>query len=208
MLDVCEIFTSIQGEGPKLGQPAVFLRLAGCMPPFCEACDTPEALTGGRRMSLDHVERRLHGGPPLVVVTGGEPFLQWDSGLAGLTKHLAAHGRDVQFETSGRAGIPPDAPGTVVCSPKPMARPAVAPDAVARADAFKFVILDGPQGDAALETILTLNLPADQIWLMPEGRTRVAQLARMPRVWEMCAAYGFRFSPRLHILTHDQRKGI
>ena len=191
-----------------MGRPAAFLRLAGCLPPFCEACDTPHALAPGRRMPASAVTEALGGRPALVVITGGEPFCQWATGLSEVAFHLEAAGREIQFETSGKAGIPADAPGMVVCSPKPMDRPKLGADARARADAFKFVIAEGAAGEETLARIRALDLPAEKIWLMPEGRHRQEQLRRMPRVWEMCAAHGYRFSPRLHILAFDDKKGV
>ncbi len=41
MLQLAEIFYSIQGEGEHTGKPAVFVRLAGCNL-SCDFCDTDE----------------------------------------------------------------------------------------------------------------------------------------------------------------------
>lgn len=191
-----------------MGHPAAFLRLAGCVPPFCDACDTPHALAPGRAMSVEAVVDALGDAPALVVITGGEPFLQWNTGLAALVSRLDASGRTIQYETSGKVGIPFETPGLVVCSPKPMDRPALDDAARKRADVFKFVIAGGAAGEDALTEILALGLPAEKVWLMPEGRDRAQQLRRMPRVWEMCVQTGYRFSPRLHILTFDEKKGV
>lgn len=191
-----------------MGRPAVFLRLAGCVPPFCEACDTPQALVPGRPMSVEAIVDALGDAPPLVVITGGEPFCQWETGLATLVSRLDASGRDIQFETSGKAGIPAQALGLVVCSPKPMDCPTLDTAASSRADVFKFVIAEGDTGEETLARIPALNLPAEKVWLMPEGQTRAQQLRCMPRVWEMCVKSGYRFSPRLHILTFDDKKGV
>jgi len=191
-----------------MGRPAVFLRLAGCPQPHCEACDTPRALQPGQFMSMDAVEAALPGRPSLVVITGGEPFAQWGAGLSDLAARLDAAGRSLQFETSGKAGIPADAPGLVVCSPKPMDHPRVDAAATARVDVFKFVICRGTAGEHTLAHIQAMGLPAGKVWLMPEGSTRAAQIKQMPRVWEMCVENGYRFSPRLHILTFDDRSGV
>ena len=42
--DVHSIFPTIQGEGPFVGQPAIFIRLAGCNLQ-CPACDTDYTLS-------------------------------------------------------------------------------------------------------------------------------------------------------------------
>lgn len=160
ILSVAEIFASLQGEGPFMGQPAVFVRLAGCVPPFCSWCDTPHALAGGRPMSPeDLLERVVRHPHKLVVITGGEPFLQWDTGLSVFVDMLIGSGRSVQYETSGKAGIPADHQGFVVCSPKPQPDSDtscpqalyLAPEHVARVGVFKFVVNPDAQvaGDTA-----------------------------------------------------------
>jgi 7-carboxy-7-deazaguanine synthase len=209
-LAVAEIFTSLQGEGPFAGQPAVFIRLAGCMPPYCPWCDTPRALTVDSdtpRMSLREIEAETARRPDdLVVITGGEPFLQWNNGLAQLAGTLTRTGRRVQYETSGRAGIPEHPPGFVVCSPKPVHAPRLAPELIPRVDAFKFVV----DRDLApiLDFIRTHAIPANRVWLMPLGATRSEQTERMPKVWAQCVRHGFNLSSRLHILTFDDKQGV
>lgn len=60
---VMEVFASIQGEGHYVGEPQVFLRLAGC-PMRCAWCDTPGswAVTAGRRARIARVDQ--HDGHP------------------------------------------------------------------------------------------------------------------------------------------------
>lgn len=80
-LNVNEIFTSIQGEGRYVGTPAVFLRLQGCNL-RCPWCDTKKSWDekDGTLMDLMDVAVEIErAGPPLVVVTGGEPLLQFDA---------------------------------------------------------------------------------------------------------------------------------
>ena len=52
-----EVFASIQGEGHHVGEPQVFLRLAGC-PLRCAWCDTPAALEVPNGSNEDGVTRR------------------------------------------------------------------------------------------------------------------------------------------------------
>ncbi len=101
MLEVCEIFSSIQGEGWRQGIPAIFVRLYGCNLK-CSFCDTPEAFT--RKILLDEKEimkkvDSISKGKILnVVITGGEPYLQDFSNLCSLLKKK---GYFVSVETNG-----------------------------------------------------------------------------------------------------------
>lgn len=80
---VSEIFSSIQGEGPDIGKPAVFLRLAGC-PVQCPGCDTSYTYTKdplSRRMLWSEVDTALREikGQEGLVITGGEPLIHYQS---------------------------------------------------------------------------------------------------------------------------------
>ena len=115
MMQVTEIFRSIQGESTYTGLPCIFVRLTGCNL-RCTWCDTAYAFHGGTRMSLDDVLGRIHelSGPAsasdapapveegellLVELTGGEPLLQPDA--IGLAQRLTAENYRVLVETSG-----------------------------------------------------------------------------------------------------------
>lgn len=90
LYNVTEIFTSIQGEGPQVGIPAVFVRFSGCQLD-CEFCD--EAHREGNPYTAEQIRKQIfeqimlsmpNVGPnmlPLVVLTGGEPTLQVDHAL-------------------------------------------------------------------------------------------------------------------------------
>jgi 7-carboxy-7-deazaguanine synthase len=117
MMQVTEIFRSIQGESTYAGLPCIFVRLTGCNL-RCAWCDTAYAFHGGTRMSLDDVIARVRelSGPVsapgasmpapyaekeilLVELTGGEPLLQADA--VGLAERLTAENYTVLVETSG-----------------------------------------------------------------------------------------------------------
>lgn len=143
-LDVHSIFPTIQGEGPFVGQPAVFIRLAGCNLQ-CPLCDT-EYTEGRKRLSIPAVFDTIldHAPPggyrPLIVVTGGEPLRQ---DILPLVTFLIKKGYRVQIETNGSLYRDlPYLPGmfTVVCSPK---SGKLNPDLIRRIDYYKYVLKSG-----------------------------------------------------------------
>ncbi len=100
---VTEIFHSIQGESTWAGLPCTFVRLTGC-PLRCVWCDTAYAFSGGNRMQIDEVVRRVRVHRcPLVEITGGEPLVQ--PGAAILATRLLDEGFNVLVETSGALDI-------------------------------------------------------------------------------------------------------
>ena len=73
---------------------------------------------------------------------------------------------------------------------------------------FKFVVATERDIDEVMAIQTTHRLPSKQILLMPLGMQRDEQLGRMPLVMEWCRRYGFRFSPRLHILAWGPKRGV
>ncbi len=106
MLNVCEIFKSIQGESTHAGRPCIFVRLSGCNL-RCSYCDTAYAYAGGTEMSEAAILAQVaEFGPGLVEVTGGEPLLQ-AAGTVSLCTALRRLGRLVLVETNGSLPLPP-----------------------------------------------------------------------------------------------------
>lgn len=99
MLQLAEIFYSIQGEGAFSGTPAVFVRLAGCNL-SCDFCDTDYSLKFFA--GVDDVVARVRdigGDCPMVILTGGEPLAQ--RGTLALIDALRRDGRRVHIESNG-----------------------------------------------------------------------------------------------------------
>ena len=72
---------------------------------------------------------------------------------------------------------------------------------------FKFVYEN--KNDKWWESFIEKNqISKDDVYIMPEGATRKEQMKRMPEVMEYCADKGFKFGARLHVLAHDDRRGI
>lgn len=140
-LDVHSIFSTLQGEGPFVGNPAVFVRLAGCNLQ-CPLCDT-EYVAGRSRFSIpgiyDAILDLKTSYNPLIVITGGEPFRQ--KNLGEFCYFLIAKGMRVQIETNGtlyRGDLPWFSPDlTIVCAPKAAK---VNPNLVPRINAWKYVV--------------------------------------------------------------------
>jgi 7-carboxy-7-deazaguanine synthase len=102
LVQITEIYKSIQGESTYAGLPCVFLRLTGCNL-RCTWCDSEYTFYGGRRMSpqevFDQVEQLSPNGG-LVEITGGEPMLQ-ERELIPLMQSLVHNHYTVLLETSG-----------------------------------------------------------------------------------------------------------
>jgi organic radical activating enzyme len=101
-LKITEIFPSIQGEGLRLGEPTLFLRLAECNLK-CDFCDTKYAWHGGKEMTVVQTltkVKKIHRTFPTkwVCITGGEPLLQ---DIRGLVQNLRAEDFQIQVETNG-----------------------------------------------------------------------------------------------------------
>jgi 7-carboxy-7-deazaguanine synthase len=100
-MQITEIYKSLQGESSYVGLPCIFVRLTGCNL-RCDWCDSEYTFTGGRKMTVEEVEREVRKLAPvkLVEITGGEPMLQEEEVLE-LMRRLVASGCTVLLETSG-----------------------------------------------------------------------------------------------------------
>lgn len=223
-LKVSEIFHSFQGEGPDIGVPSVFLRLAGC-PVGCSFCDSKyawgrkptehsEASPGGIAKEIDRYPILSH-----LVVTGGEPLVQQE-GLTEVLLGLRPY-RHVSVETSGVI------PVTVsnlrylvhrwVVSPKlgnagskaalSLSLEALRDFATMNHSVFKFVAGDLPDLEEADKLVRTLGLAPFRVYIMPEGvdTDRVLQVSRVlaPVVLDL----GWNLTTRLHILLWGNERG-
>lgn len=103
-MNVCEIFTSIQGESTYAGLPCTLIRLSGCNL-RCTYCDTKYAYEDGIKMSVEEIVVRIKADKVnLVGITGGEPLLQ-EKETIRLISSLLDHGHEVLVETNGSFSI-------------------------------------------------------------------------------------------------------
>ncbi len=104
VLQVCEVFKSLQGESSWTGHPCFFVRLTGC-DLLCAWCDTRYAVEEpGKAMAIDDILAEARkAAAELAVITGGEPLLQ--AATPALAIRLAENGFTVLVETNGAHDI-------------------------------------------------------------------------------------------------------
>lgn len=134
MYRINSIYWTIQGEGQFTGSPCVIVRMSGCnlwsgkeadrASAVCRFCDTDFRVQ--TVMSAEDILTGVRNLPPaeFVLVTGGEPALQFDLHLLNAFRD---HGLRVHLETNGT--IPLAArPDWVTVSPKAGTKIIVSPD--------------------------------------------------------------------------------
>ena len=144
--------------------------------------------------------------------------------MLDLAKRLIADGHRIEIETNGTVmpedGWEPLAHGHDVhfnVSPK-LWNSGVAADDAIKIDVlrrlyemgatFKFVV-------KAPACIMQVNgitqevgvFPQD-VYLMPEGRSKQEILDALPQVFDDCIHYGYNLTPRMHVLAYGSKRGI
>jgi len=153
VLKVRSIFYTIQGEGPLMGKPAVFIRLSHCNL-TCHFCDA--FFEQGVDMTFSEIADKISEELPEnvstsnIVITGGEPMLQKNIlSFIDFMRETDLDLLDFQIETNGMLwvdGIEDRA--IIVVSPKcnedsagnPTSYKKIHPKAYKHADALKFLI--------------------------------------------------------------------
>lgn len=158
MLQLAEIFYSVQGEGTWTGTPAVFVRLAGCNL-SCAFCDTDYSLKFLASVNDVVARVRAEGGDcPMVIVTGGEPFAQRET--PALIAALRADGRRVHIESNG--SLPTALPDDVWLTVSPKER--LSAEMARRANEAKLIV------DGRVPTEWVPSFPSGTpLFLQPEG---------------------------------------
>ena len=222
---VIETFTSIQGEGTRVGRVANFVRLAGCNL-ACRWCDTeyawkPGVMTRPTPRAAAEIAAEAPAGAD-IVITGGEPLLHNLCPLVG-----AFAGRHVTVETNGT--IPPSCVCVSLWSVSPKVgssghtpRPDVLEGLLKKSPSliqFKFVV--GGPGDLAEALALLASLPLVAVQGVPvilqpvgsPGDSREASLGALEALAGMVvgspdwAPYQVRVLPQLHRLLWGERRG-
>ena len=227
-VNVNEIFgPTIQGEGVHTGHRVGFLRLAGCNL-ACVWCDTPYSWDWSRydkneeshKMTIEAIAEQI---APMdakrLIVTGGEPMLQ--------QRHFKAlrdaTGCKLDIETNGTIEPKPEAIEAVdmfVVSIK-LAHAGDSDELRIKWEAifkfaelseqgkaiFKFVAKDSMDFEEIREIVDAACIPAEAVYIMPEGVTPDAQLDGMRRIADFVIEEGWNMSPRLHTLIWGLERG-
>ena len=156
---VTKIFSTIQGEGPFTGWPAVFVRLAGCnyggkdvVSAGCSYCDSAFEIHNGKAMSFEDIATEINTQleqttnkslrDQLIVITGGEPLLQ--KNLNGFIQYLEEKYPQINTQIESNGVFPPNIPDNtvLVVSPKAVvgAYHRLREDVFLRASCLKFLI--------------------------------------------------------------------
>lgn len=208
-IPIIERFKSIQGEGPEMGQPTTFVRVAGCnMQPKCYFCDTnyswipnAEIVNMPIKELADSLQQTDH-----ITITGGEPTL-YDKQLKELRKLLP---KDTWMSVETNGLIQTDVPyNAIVVSPKKQKTnlEVLTNYAGMQQVDFKFVY-ERKQAKWWEDVIKQTGISQDRVYIMPQGKTVNEQLQLMPEVMRYCSDKGFIFSPRLHILAYNERRRV
>lgn len=208
-----EIFYSIQGEGPNMGKPAIFLRFGACNL-RCTWCDSKftwdPKVQDNYQTTVQKIVKKIKRYPcKHLVITGGEPMLQ-QKAIADLLRTLP--GYTTEIETNG--SIPCQISRfleQINCSPKlknsgnkpyPLKIKPTNKKAI-----FKFVV-SKPENIKEIKTYIKKHrIPSSKVWLMPEGVTKQAIEKKSKWLIEICKREGYHFTARFHILLYgNQRK--
>jgi 7-carboxy-7-deazaguanine synthase len=229
---ICEIFgPTIQGEGPLVGQPTVFVRTGGC-DYRCVWCDTLYAVLPRHRnewtpMSaqdvLVEIDRLAGGRPILVSLSGGNPALQ---PLGELIRSGKAQGHRFALETQGSVAqswfseldwlvLSPKPPSSGMTADWDSVRACVAAAGERAHTALKIVVFDDE--DFAFAREAKARFPGLPIYLQPGNPVHEAELNRAALLsrleWLIEEVRSARWHdvhvlPQLHVLIWGNRRGV
>lgn len=222
-----------QGEGPHTGRRCHFIRLGHCNL-ACTWCDTPYTWDSTRYdldqenpwVGAQEVLDRLGALPMghIVVLSGGEPLMhQQRKALHAVLTDLAIKGVPVHVETNGT--IPPsplmvEKISHFTVSPKlanngadperrrvrPRALEEFAELARTGRACFKFVASTEQDLHEIDYLVGHYELPAHQVWVMPEGTSTVQVIAHHRHLVKLMEYRPYNTTTRMHtLLWEDER---
>jgi 7-carboxy-7-deazaguanine synthase len=223
-MKIAEIFYSIQGEGPHIGCPAVFLRTAGCNLK-CSWCDSKFAWekkyeNNWRELSSSELSEEISSYPSKhLVVTGGEPLLYQQELSQTIQDYFPEYFVEVEtngtLTPNGQLGM---SVNQWIVSPKlSNSKEGNIKDATNTIKIeefkkfnvkYKFVIATSEDVDEVDSFIKEHGLKNQDVILMPEATTpeKLQQISRW--LVEECKKRNYRFSTRLQITLWGDKRGV
>lgn len=218
-MKISEIFFSLQGEGVSAGEPRLFIRFSGCNL-ACFFCDTKYHVDS---RELTDQDKMLLAKNSYWCITGGEPLLHQREimDLIRIYSPLI-----VEIETNGSVPITEEALKSEFfldeitlfnISPKePRFQPKqICPEPILLKQMpsefyykVKFVYSDKKSENFIKKIVKKYKVPAKNVWIMAEGKTREEQEKKAQEVWNFCVKNKYNFSPRLHVNVWDSKKGV
>jgi 7-carboxy-7-deazaguanine synthase len=157
-----------------------------------------------------------------VILTGGEPMLQ-QSALTALMEALRAADPAYRFEVETNGTLVPE-PGFDAAVDQYNVSPKLENSnnprrlrekpaawrffAASEKACFKFVIAAESDLQEVLELLARYEVPAEKVYLMPEGTDRRALSRRRSWLVEICKQHNFRYTDRLHVQIWGSKKGV
>lgn len=236
-LSVDEIFYSIQGEGPAIGQPSVFLRLADCNLK-CSWCDTDAKTDSKKYVSVNKIEItfeevnqaiiELDAHPNArLIITGGEPLVQQKQ----IMEYIYEYPDDftyIDIETNGTIK-PSDEFVSLINyfsvstklenSDNPLKmreRPNAYKYWVELINCcedniaepfFKFVVCSDKDLEEIQRLQKTYDIPSKSIYLMPEATTVQEMCDKGDWIAKICMEYGYNMTTRMQLLNWGDKRG-
>lgn len=224
-MQISEVFTSIQGEGPLAGTPSVFVRTSGCNL-RCWFCDTPYTSwkPEGVERSVESIyDEVMSTDIKHVVLTGGEPMLFKE--CETLTRALSEQGLHITIETAGTVfqsvtvdlmaispklsnSNPVDDPTWNAKHDNIRNNPLVIRQLLDFHDSILKFVVDEPDDLIEIESwIKTHDASAEQVWLMPQARSMAEIEEKADWLRQSAKQRGYQYSPRLHIEQFGNVRG-
>lgn len=247
MLSLVESFASIQGEGKFAGRLAVFFRFAGCnlncagfncelkspkTGEILRGCDTIRAVKTAHfdyekistvSQLLDKIGTNFKNSLPIIVITGGEPLLNYANPLFyEFIDEILKRNFEVHFETNGTIFVDFQkfplykncvfAVSVKLGNSKEPREKRLNFTALqnlknnAKIFFYKFVICKN--FDAKSEIYEILENVYGEVWCMPLAKNREQLSQNALYCAKFCLQNGFNYSDRLHIRLWNDKNGV
>jgi len=212
MINLSEIFFSIQGESSFAGFPCIFIRFAGCNL-RCNYCDTKFAYETEFSMEISEIMQTVQKYSPvkLVEITGGEPL--WQPEVYDLFSVLLKNDYQILLETNGSFSLK-KVPAEVIkivdvkCPGSGEGKSFLYEnlDFLNPADELKFVLSNRADYEWAKKFVLTHNLIIKKVLFSPVfGKIKPRELA----AWILQDKFPVRMQLQLQkFIWNPQKRGV